>query len=360
MIFFLTSPVQKSTGREKCVSAHFLRVILSQDFVCNAMQTCFSETPNVTPTDQGRSPSSRKISVDFPPQTALHCHRMAGWNGMSLWATWWSIAGTGNCTHFQVVTVMTWCELLLVILVMEEFWASNYLGMFFKNRPKIMGVWRISSIKSSKAPKHFGWQVWRKSAQKVEENESTESVCVLCQPNKSLPIASRMTYRRFMCSHFNVGTFIEYSLRKVGMMCCFLDPGTPSSKRKACKTFFGVRWGMLYNFVSLMFLMGLQSVQLFHLPLCSKWNEVEPKPRNPSSTRHILTLSKRVQDRPLCLMVDNRYASHTHTCDMCFSAIPLNASVFHCWNIVMSWFKKEGDVMAFQFFSRVKRYIRMD
>ena len=83
MIFFLTSPVQKSTGREKCVSA-FLRVILSQDFVCNAMQTYFSETPNVTPTDQGRSPSSRKISVDFPPQTALHCHRMAGWNGMSL------------------------------------------------------------------------------------------------------------------------------------------------------------------------------------------------------------------------------------------------------------------------------------
>lgn len=74
MIFFLTSPVQKSTGREKCVSAHFLRVILSQDFVCNAMQTYFSETPNVTPTDQGRSPSSRKISVDFPPQTALHCH----------------------------------------------------------------------------------------------------------------------------------------------------------------------------------------------------------------------------------------------------------------------------------------------
>ena len=23
------------------------------------------------------------------------------------------------------------------------------------------------------------------------------------------------------------------------MMCCFLDPGTPSSKRKACKTFLG-------------------------------------------------------------------------------------------------------------------------
>ena len=55
-------------------------------------------------------------------------------------------------------------------------------------------------------PKHPSILVDRfdAKAQKKSSKMSLDSVCLLCQPNKSLPIASRMTYRRCMCSHFNV------------------------------------------------------------------------------------------------------------------------------------------------------------
>ena len=94
---------------------------------------------------------------------------------------------------------------------MEEFWANfNYLGMIYKNRPKIMGGLKDFFHQELKSTQAFlVGRFDERGAQKVEENESTDSVCVLCQPNKSLPIASRMTYRRCMCSHFNVGTFTE-------------------------------------------------------------------------------------------------------------------------------------------------------
>lgn len=140
-----------------------------------------------------------------------------------------------------------------------------------------MGVWRISSIKSSKAPKHFGWQVWRKRRTKSRGKWVDGFRLCLVSAEQKPTDCKQNDIQKMHVEPFQCGDLYRVVLERLEWCVAFLIPGPLHQKGRLVRLFW-VRWGMLYNFVSLMFLMGLQSVQLFHLPLCSKWNEVEPNP----------------------------------------------------------------------------------